>query len=270
MGLTETNDMVMPVAPMYGNNGMGGFGNADGWWILLFLFAFMGNGWGNNNGFGGNSGGMWPYFTSQNTDAAVQRGFDQAAISGQLSGIQTSLTTGFASQEVAACQRDLNQIKATYDSEIASMNQRFNDVTATNAAINQVSSALHDCCCENRANIADLKYTVATEACADRQAVNDALTATLKEMNASVQSLKDQMFQDKMDAKNERIAELQQQLYMKDLASSQSAQTAQILADNSRQTSILEDYLNPVPRPAFIVANPNGCNCGQYSACGSF
>lgn len=268
MGLTETDGMVMPVSPMCGN-GMGGFGGADGWWILLFLFAFMG--WG-NNGFGGNGngGGMWPYFTAQNTDAVVRSGFDQAAISGQLSGIQTSLTSGFASQEVAACQRDLNQIKATYDSEIASMNQRFTDVTATNAAINDVKSSLNQCCCENRQNIADLKYQVATEACADRQAVNDALTSVLKSMNDSVQSLKDQMFQDKMDAKNEKIAELQQQLYMKDLAATQGAQTAAILADNARQTSVLEDYLNPVPRPAYVVANPNGCNCGQYSACGSF
>lgn len=276
MGLnSESNgNLVMPVSPMaYGANG--GYGNGwnnNDWMWILFLFAFMGN-WGNGNGFGGgngNPGSMLPYFTAQNTDAAIQRGFDQSAIAGQLSGIQTALANGFASAEVAACNRDLNQIKATYDSEIASINQRFADVTATNAAINNVASSLQQCCCENRAGIADLKYAVATEACADRQAVNDALTNVLATMTASVQSIKDQMCQDKIDAKNERIAELQQQLYMKDLAASQNSQTAQILADNSRQTSVLEDYLNPVPRPAYIVANPNGCNCGNNYGCGSF
>jgi hypothetical protein len=272
MGLNESGDnMIMPVAPMYGgyggNNGM--FGNGNDWWILLFLFAFWGNGnWG-NGGVNGNAGSMLPYFTAQNTDAAIQRGFDQSAVTGQLSSISTALTNGFASAEVAACNRDLNQIKATYDSEIASMNQRFGDVTALNAAINGVANSLQNCCCENRAGVADLKYTVATEACADRAAVTDALTTTLNTINNGLQSIKDQMCQDKIDAKNERIAELQQQLYMKDLAASQTAQTAQLLADNSRQTSVLEDYLNPVPRPAYIVSNPNGCNC-MNSACGSF
>jgi hypothetical protein len=270
MGLSETdgNGMVMPVSPMYGNgNGMGGFGN-DGWWILLFLFAFMGNGWG-NNGLGGNAGSLWPYFTAQNTDSQIRNGFDTAAITGQLAGIQTSLTNGFAGAEVSACGRDLNQIKATYDSEIASMNQRFADTTALNNAINNVANNLQNCCCENRAGLADLKYTVATEACADRSAVSDALKDVITAMTAGNQRILDQMCQDKIDAKNERIAELQQQLYMKDLAASQTAQTAQLLADNSRQTSVLEDYLNPVPRPAYIVSNPNGCNC-MNPACGSF
>ena len=56
MALTDDgNNMVMPVAPMYGGNG--GFGNGfggDGWWIILLLL-FAGGGWG--NGFGGGFGG---------------------------------------------------------------------------------------------------------------------------------------------------------------------------------------------------------------------
>lgn len=269
MSLSENNgNMVMPVSP-YCNGGNGnGFGE-DGWWIILFLFALMGNnGWG-NGGFGGGNSSIWPYFTAQNTDAGVQRGFDTAAITGQLSGIQNSLIDGFASAQVAASNRDVNQIKATYDSEIASMNQRFADTTAINQAITGVAQSLQNCCCENRANVADLKYTVATEACADRAAVNDALNTVLTTMNNGIQGIKDQMCQDKIDAKNERIAELERQLTMANLAASQGAQTAQILADNSRQTSVLEDYLNPVPRPAYIVANPNGCNCQNFG-CGSF
>ena len=75
------------------------------------------------------------------------------------------------------------------------------------------------------------------------------------------------MCQDKIDAKNEKIAELQTQLNMLNLAQSQTAQTAALLADNNRQTAVLEDYLNPVARPAYIVQNPNCC-AQQYSSCG--
>jgi hypothetical protein len=226
------------------------------------------NGWG--GGFGGGNGtGLWPYFTSQNTDAGVQRGFDTAAITGQLAGIQNSLTDGFAASEVSACNRAMNQIQATYDSQIASMNQRFADTTALTQAITGVNQGLQNCCCENRANIADLKYTVANEGCADRAAVNDALNSVLTTMNTGIQSIKDQMCQDKIDAKNERISELERQLTMANLAASQGAQTAQILSDNARQTATLEDYLNPVPRPAYVVQNPNGCNCQNFG-CGSF
>lgn len=122
--------------------------------------------------------------------------------------------------------------------------------------------------CDNRSAVNDLKYTVATEACADRAAVGDALNAVLNNMNAGIQSLKDQMCQDKIDAKNERIAALENQLNMAQLKESQTAQTAQILANNAAQTQALEQYLNPAPIPAYMVQNPNccaqnfGCGCG--------
>jgi hypothetical protein len=117
-----------------------------------------------------------------------------------------------------------------------------------------------NCCCENRLAIANLTADLAREACADRQAVADG-----------VQKILDQMCNDKIDAKNEKIAELQNQLTMANLAASQGQQTAQILADNARQTVALEQYLNPTPVPAYVVANPNccqqnnGCGCGFYN-----
>jgi hypothetical protein len=76
------------------------------------------------------------------------------------------------------------------------------------------------------------------------------------------------MCADKIDAKNEKIADLQRQLTMANLAASQGAQTAAIIANNEAQTTNLEQYLAPVPRPAFLVQNPNccaqnfGCGCG--------
>lgn len=217
----SNNGMYMPVAPA-GNNGFGGFGG-DGWWVILFLFALMGN-WG--NGFGGNND-MLPYMLNQQTQNGVSRGFDMSALTNQVANVQNSVN----------------------DLAIAGMNQNF-----------ALQSQFANCCCENRLAIANLSSDIARENCADRQAVADG-----------VQKILDQMCQDKIDAKNERIADLERQLTMANLAASQGQQTAQILADNAAQTVALEQYLNPTPRPAYVVANPNccqqntGCGCGFYN-----
>lgn len=142
-------------------------------------------------------------------------------------------------------------------------------VSNQNAILQQLNTnamLLQQSGCDTRAGIADLKYTVATEACADRNAVSEALRDVLVSNSNNTQRILDQMCQDKIDAKNEEIANLRTQLNMAALAASQGAQTAQILADNARQTTALEQYLNPTPIPAYFVPNPN-C-CGNYGGCG--
>ena len=149
------------------------------------------------------------------------------------------------------------------------MQQAFNSQTAITAGLNGVQSSLQNCCCENRAATADLKYTVATEACADRAAVTSALRDVLEANNASTQRILDQLCQDKIDAKNEKIVELQNQVTMQNLAASQAAQTAQLLADNAAQTQYVVNRVAPYPIPAYTVGNPYqsyhpncGCGCG--------
>ena len=132
-----------------------------------------------------------------------------------------------------------------------------------------LQNSFQNCCCENRLGIADLKYTVATEACADRNAVSMALRDVIEANNNSTQKILDTMCQDKIDAKNETIALLRQQLTMAQLAASQGQQTAQILADNAAQTYALEQYLAPVAKPAYIVQNPNCCQQNFGCACGA-
>ena len=259
------NDMVMPVAPMYGGNG--GWGNGfggDGWWVILFLFALMGNGgWG---GFGGgNQMGIWPYFTATNTDAGVQRGFDTAALTSQLSGINTSINSGFASAEVAGCNRAMDAMQTAYNNEIASLNRSFAAQTAMNQGFTDVSAQLANCCCENRLATANLGADIAREACADRAAVNEALRDVLTATTAQNQRILDQLCQDKIDAKNEKIAELQNQLNMAEFKANNNLQTQTLLTDNLAQTNALERYLAPTPVPAYVVQNPNCC---QQTACG--
>ena len=238
MALTE-NLSAADLAAVVGNND--GFGNGNGAWWLLILLIFANNGWGNNNGFGGN-GYMPPYATAND----VQAGFDQAAVVSGINGITSAIANGFAGAEISRANT------------LANLTNQMNTI-----AMNQ-----QQCCCDNRAAVADLKYTVATEACADRAAVTSALRDVLEANSASTQRILDQMCQDKIDAKNEQIANLQQQLAMANLAASQTAQTAQILADNSRQTMLLEQTLNPVPIPAYVVQNPNCCSQNYGYGCG--
>lgn len=262
MSLTTEGLSAADVAAVTGNGGFGnGFGGDGAWWLLvLFLFAFngnWGNGWGNN---GGNGGG---YVVSD-----VQRGFDQNAIMSGLSGIQSSLTSGFVDTASALCNgfAGVNGAIANgfAQAEIAANARQMADMNQNFA----LQSQFADCCCENRLASADLKYTIATENCADRTALNEGIRDILTNQNAGIQRILDTMCQDKIDSKNERIADLERQLTMANLAASQGAQTAQILANNEAQTNALEQYLAPVPRPAYIVQNPNGCNCNTGCGCG--
>lgn len=215
MALTDNGNglSAADVAAVVGNNG-GGFGNwADGsfWIIILFLFAFMGNGWG---GYGGNAG-MMPFMLNNNTNSDVQRGFDQQAVIGGINGINASINALAQGQ----CNGFNNVTNAVTNSQFA-----------TAQGMNTLAMSLQNCCCENRAAVADLKYTVATEACADRAAVGDALNTLTNVLSAGIQSIKDQMCQDKIDAKNERIAALENQLNYANFNASQVAQTAQLEA----------------------------------------
>ncbi len=239
----SNGSMVMPVSPMAGGYGNGlGFGDGAWWLIILFLFAFTNNGFGNGFSRGGGPGD-------------VQRGFDQSAVMNGISGLSNSL----ANAEVSRCNSQANILQAINTTAAAQM-----------AATNNIGMSLQNCCCENRAGVADLKYTVATEACADRAAVTNALRDVIASNTANTQAILDKMCQQEMDALKTQNANLQTQLNMANLAASQNAQTAKILQDNAAQTMALEQYLNPAPIPAYMVQNPNccgnffnGCGCGN-------
>ena len=220
--MTEGNgNIVMPVSPMGGYGGGFGFGGDSGaWWLLILLFAM--GGWGNGFGFGGNGGGF--------VGADVQRGFDQSAVMTGLNGLQNSVISGFGDMQTALCS-GFGQVNSNISNgfaqaeigenarQMANMQQMFG-----------IQSSLQNCCCENRANIADLKYTVATENCADRAAIGDGIRNIIESQTANTQKIIDMMCQEKIDAKNEQILSLQNSLNMANLAASQNLQTQQILA----------------------------------------
>ena len=266
MSLTDGNNLVMPVAPTGSFGGGFGGGWGDGIWLILIVLFALGGGMGFGGGFGG--GGYdfpWLLNGQNGINANTNAGFNQAATASSLAGIQSSLTTGFSNAEVAGCNRAMEQMQTAYTNEIASLERNFAAQTANTAAQNALSSQLASCCCENRLATANLGADIAREACADRAAVTSALRDVLEANNASTQKILDMMCQDKIDAKNEKITELQNQLTLANLAASQTAQTSRLLADNAAQTVALEQYLNPVPVPAYLV---NNTRCGYGYAYG--
>lgn len=231
-----------------------GFGGDGSWWLLiLFLFAFSGNGWGRD--FGGNGGAGTDYVVSD-----VQRGFDQSAIMNSLGTLSTAVGNGFANAEVSRCNAQANILQTL------NANQ-----TATNALMNSLAMNFQECCCENRLGLANLANTISTEACADRQAVNDGVRDILANQTAGIQTILDKLCQQEIDALKTQNANLQTQINLANLQASQTAQTARLLADNAAQTSALEQYLNPAPIPAYVVQNPNCCSQSNYGCgCGNF
>lgn len=276
MALTDeggmgTTMLVQPTSgfpyPVY-NNGMGNNGFGGDWaWIILLLLL----GWGNNgNGFGGGFGGfggndLYPWMNQaeitsdgfrdqmiNNNITSIRDGIGN--LSTQLcnccSDVQMSLANGFAGVEMGANAR-----------QMANMQQGF-----------ALQSQLADCCCENRLGTADLKYTIAQENCADRQTVNEGVRDIIANQTAGIQRILDQMCNDKIDAKNEKIADLERQLTMANLSASQIAQTAQIQRGQVAEVDALYQRLKdcPVPtmpvygsQPIFTCPNNNtGCGCG--------
>ena len=248
------------MAAVLRNNNGDGFGNGNsGWWVILFFLLCLNGGW--NNGWN-NGGGNAP---AQYVAADVQRGFDQQATTSQISQLQTQVGQGFADNAVAQCQGNANTVGAK-------------DVIAN--GLNQLAMSQQNCCCENRQGIADLKYTVATEACADRAAVTTGLQELTAQNNMNtnaitaaisngIQSIKDDFCADRLAAKDAQIQNLQNQLNMASLAASQTAQTAQLLTYGNQQAQNIINSCCPKPVPAYAVPNPN-CGCGGfYGGCGA-
>jgi len=257
-------------AVMRGGNG-GGWGN-DGtgaWWLILFmLFAFMGNGnWG-NGGYG--NGGGAPYVV-----ADMQRGFDQQATQSSVAALQAQVGNGFADAAVARCSGDAAITQAV-------TNSQFGVTTAVNNAkdtiangMNQLAMSLQNCCCQTQSGIQDLKYVVATENCADRQALNDGLrdlmaqntantNAIVQSQNQGFQGVLDKLCQLELDNVKRENDQLRTALNMANLAASQTAQTAQILQGQNQQAQYITNTCCPKPIPAYNVPNP-GCGCGGFN-----
>jgi len=228
--MTDSNGtpLVMPVSPYgggYGGGGFGGFGDMNsGWWIILLLLC-LGGGWGFGGGFGG--GNAVPFM---NTNNDIQRGFDQSALMTGITGVSNAVTSGFGDVQTALCG-GFGGVTAAITNGFAQSEIAANARQMANMQQNfDLSSALQNCCCENRLATANQTATILAEHCSDRAMLSDGVRDIIANQTAGVQRILDVICQDKLDAKNEQILNLQNQLNMQNLAASQLAQTQQIIA----------------------------------------
>ena len=246
--MDNNNGMVMPVSPMYGG---GGYGNSFGyggdglfWIIILFLFAAMsGNGWG--NGFGAGNGGVLPFMMNQNTQSDIQRVVDQQSVMTGISALSAAQANGFANAEISRC----------------------NGLYNLTSQLNNIAMTQQNCCCENRAAVADLKYTMAQEAAATRANTDAKVQGVMDKLCQLEMDGMRQNYENRISAMQNTIDSLRTMNSNARFDASQNLQTAQITADNAAQTAALEQYLAPTPRPAYVVQNPNCCGQQTFGRC---
>lgn len=279
-GMTPA-DMAAVVGNRGGfGGGYGGYGGYDIMWVILFMFFAMNGGWGNFGwGNGGGNRGVAPLVATESIQSDIQRGFDNQATQGAIAALQNQVTTGFANNAVAQCQGNANITAAITGGQYATaqaitdakdtINNTLNtNQIATYQGLNQLAMGIQQGFSQNQFGVQDLKYVVAQENCADRQAISDGLrdvianntantNALAMAINQGIQSIKNDLCQDRLDAANRQIQQLQTQLNMVNLAASQTAQTAALIQDNNNQTSQLIRALTP-----------NGCCGGNYYGCG--
>lgn len=273
-----------------GNNNNGGFFGNEGLWAVIILAIIFG--WGNyGNGRNGGDNGMNSYipylvgtgasgqggadtraalsdgFYQQDTMrslAGIQNGicslgYDQLA---QMNGINANIASGFAGVNNAICTlgyqnaqlvNGLERSVANGDNTISlAIMQEGN---ARQAGQTAIQTQIASCCCENKQLTGDLKYTIAQEDCATRQAIADNARAVMDNCNANYRSLMDYFVQDKiatLTAENQNLK----------FAASQASQNALLTSAMCQQTDTILNRVNPRPIPAYQVANPNAAtNC---------
>lgn len=282
MALTDEN-MVMPVTPMNYNNGGNDFGGGffgDASWIIIFLFLAMFGGWG--GGFGGFGGGMWgmdgmfPWLlaSNQQTNGIVSNGFDNAATMSAINGVQNAVTSGFGDVQTALCggfagvnatvngaQNAISQ--QLYTNQLADLERSYAAQTASMNGFNNVGLQLCQASADNRLATANIGADIAREACATRTTDTQNTQIILNAISDGFKSMREQNYIDKIDAKNDEIAQLRQEnLYARGQAS-QIAQNEQIVNSIYNRLDTCPVGTTPVfGRTPIFTCNNNGCGCG--------
>lgn len=275
MSLTTGEMSAADLAAVVGNKNDGfGFGGDGAWWIiLLFLVLFNGNGWGGIDN--GGVGGLYPWM---NQADLTNNGFrDQMlndnitsirdgvyGLSTQLcnstSGTQMAIANGFSSAEIAANSR-----------QMANMNTAFSAQNAMNAGFNSVQAQLAQCCCDNRLATCQTQNIVQTEGSATRFADANNTRDIIDSQTRGTQAILDKLCSLELDAKNDTIAQLRQELLYARGQASQDVQTATLRQGQIAEVDALYERLNSCPvgtvpvygrQPIFTCNQNQGCGCG--------
>lgn len=222
------------------NDGLFG-GNGAIWLIVLFLFVFCG--WGGNWG-GNRTGGQ----------GTVMDGYvltsDFANIERKIDGVNSGLCDGFYAQAQLINGTQMQMANGFAQAELSRSNQQ----AALMQMLYTMSAQQADCCCKTQTAIQGVNYNLATQACETRNTIQTGIRDVIENQNANARAVLDALTAQRIEAKDEKIAAQNQQIFGLQLAASQAA-----------QNSYLVQTLRPCPTPAYVVANPYCCNqqlCG--------
>ena len=218
-----------------GNSGFGGNGD-NAWWIILFLIFGLGR-----NGFGGGygGGGVGENYVLATDFATIERKLDSvnAGICDATFALNNTMTNGFAGVQQTLCQGFNGVNTAIYQNG-------FN----TERGLWNVSSQIADCCCTTQRAIDGVNYNMAMNTNSIQQTLCNNTRDIIENANANYRAIHEELVANKLEMKNERIAEQQNEINALRLKASQEA-----------QNNYLISQLRPCPDPAYIVPNPNCC-----------
>ena len=262
------------------NNGWGG--NMGEWILGIIALGMLGNGgWGGFGGFGGGAGMMyefpWLLNGQQGINTNTNNGFDTLHLSNQIEGVRDGVAS--LSNQLCNCCADMQQTVSNgfYNSEIAAanrqmanMNQNFNNQIATLQGFNGLQKSLDNCCCENRLATCQTQNIVQNEANQTRFADANNTRDIITNATANTQAILDKLCQLELDAKNDKINDLERQNLMLSLDKSQTAQNAFIAQGFANEVDQLYNRLSSCPVPStpvygrtpIFTCNNNGCGCG--------
>lgn len=261
--------MYMPVAPAYGGGYGGGFGGDWAWIIILLLCGWGGMGFGGMGGFGGFGGYDFPWILNgqNNLSGQMNNGFRDAMLNDGISSIGDKVTSGFGDVQTALCG-GFAGVNATVNAVGNSITNRMYDDTIANMQRSfDLQSQMANCCCENRAGIADLKYTLASEACATRANSTANTQAILDKLCA----LELDGVKARLEAEQRENANLRSDLQYARGQASQIEQTASVIAGQNAAVNALVNELRSCPIPSQPVYGSQPiftCGGNGYTGCG--
>lgn len=233
------------------NNGNGFFGGDWAWIIILLLLG----GWGGRGfGFGGGFGGYG------------EGGFISGYDIGKLA-TTNDVAVGFNNSAVLSSLNDLKLGQAGLQQTLC---QGFNGVnTSILTSTSGLQAQIADCCCQTQRAIDGVNYNMAKNTCDITNAIHTSARDIIDNQNANYRAIHDELVANKLEAKNERIAELTQQVNALNLAQSQANQNAYLTATMDANTAELIRRLGRDPIAAYVVPNPFCCNntCGCNTCC---
>lgn len=175
----DTNYSLADIAAATGcNRNNDGFGDGNGWWIILFLLICGWGGYGFGGGYGGggtNTPGFQGFATRSDIDAALAT----QGIESGITGIGTQLCNGF---------------------------------NGVNSNISNLAAQMASCCCDLKQGQGEINYNMAAQTNILQNTVNNGFRDVIEAQNAGTQRIIDTITQDKIQSLQTELQSAQLQL----------------------------------------------------------